>query len=136
MSEENVQEKRIAFTVKRSDWLNANTVDLGKFSSSLYNPLVKRKCCLGFLCLAVGWTEADIAETNYPSMVGFEGTNLEEQQLVHNRLVQYVQVSQLKVRLENNIARINDDITLTEGEREAQLTEIFKEHGFDVTFVD
>ena len=111
-------------TIKRSEWLRGEGPD----DSLLLRQSDGKKCCLGFLALALDATEKYISgrasPANAPALSWPEGFVLKD----------------LDSRYENSgcidLIETNDTTFLSETEREDALTKHFKKFDIDVEFVD
>lgn len=118
------------FTVVRSRWLR------GTDDSSLLDGH-ERMCCLGFVCVQRGVNRdallgcgdpQEVAEFDRDASLGsIDGVLLnrdDERDRWRNS------------ELTNSAIRINDDHEIADPEREARLSKLFAEHGFEMAFVD
>jgi len=92
-------------------------------------------CCLGFLSLAKGYTKDEIAYKSLPWRLPLSELLLPEMTSCYNT-ENLDSNDKCPTMLSETMARINDDRSLTEPEREAQLTEEFKKIAIDVVFVN
>jgi hypothetical protein len=137
-----------AFTVKRSEWFTAKhpsgrasklAVFKTDFDSELnaYNKEFLGRCCLGFACQAVGYTDEQMANLGYPYHLSREDEDFPR---VLDAFVRRLEDGDGAVysngALSHDAALINDCSTITDAEREVQLIELFAKHGIEVTFVD
>jgi len=119
--------KRIdKLTIKRSRWARGE----GEINS-LLNSQTGRMCCLGFFCLEVGCIAEDITDEASPGELA-EIIPLLTLYDTFGESEQYVVDSTFT----NKAIQINDDKTLLESTREANLINLFKEHGIELTIVD
>jgi len=117
------------FKVWRPGWVRGNGMD-----SSLLGRDGK-KCCLGFLAIACGHTDEEIFDTASP----FELFNKDKRFLMPGCLVDDGNGNEEGVITCDsstclNIMEINDDVSISEVEREELLTKGFELIGIKVTF--
>lgn len=111
------------FTVKRSEWRR------GEGTGSLLRE--GRRCCLGFLGIACGLTDADMSESGM-----FSGANLPMVDVARQIPASLFNRESMTSTAEAwAIAGTNDNGAITDAEREARLTEQFAAIGIAVEFV-
>lgn len=112
--------------VERSYWLRGE----GEENSKLLRTEDGKMCCLGFVCLAFGKTEDDIAECEAPSCfsshsgrkIGFGTPLIQEDGSEPQAVVSAMQV--------------NDHRHMDESQRESELKRLLLVVGVDLEFVD
>lgn len=101
------------FTVERSKWLRG----IGSILSD-----GELMCCLGFVCLQLGASEADILGIGMPSQITHVA-------MVTPLLVKTVEGIAKASSLALEAVEINDSPYISDDERERQLVMLFAEHG-------
>lgn len=105
----------------------------------------KMKCCLGFACLISGAPESSILDKGEPYQIKGGRDSISdifglleggyEEDMEDDDGKQYTEVSDLhNSDLTGDAIEINDNRYITEEEREAELTELFKKHGHTIEF--
>jgi len=112
----------VKFTVERSRWRNA--------AHGIGNVLLLNedgyKCCLGFVCEQLG--VRSILNRSSPKTLEVPVDDFNHWDVVWG-------VSHWEnTELSKKAILINDDVCLTDQEREAQLIELFKKHGHELIF--
>ncbi len=128
-------------TIKRSEWsrgvqsanallVNDDIIDQNEEYASFTSPSPKMgtKCCLGFLCLAIGATEEQIAGKSMPDQIKGDAA-LRSVLERFNLLNRYLENSEFSERA----AEINDSDRNT---MEADLIELFKSNNLELGFID
>lgn len=119
--EENVIEltKPKTFVVKRSTWFRGK----GHVVSALLRS-DNKMCCVGFLCIAAGATSSQIL--NKKCISRHIGLDMEY----------FTESSGASSNIALKIYEINDNMDLTDEQREEKLTELFKSIGIEIKFED
>lgn len=112
------------FTVKRDEWIR------GEQNSALYKD-DGRRCCLGFLGLACGYKDGDMANYSYPSTMMDGGSMFPEFLTTKHEHEDAAYNSQLC----REIVTINDLILMKDSDREAELKKLFARGLIEVEFV-
>lgn len=116
--------------IKRDRWLRGE----GSQYSWLLESETRHMCCLGFMCLAFGFTEEDILRVRAPqeTRIASEDTGLDDNPLFtfHVDKARYI-----NSMLTDEAMNVNDDPDITDLEREEKLIEMFKDHGIKLEFV-
>lgn len=120
-----LQNHPMKFTVKRSEWLRGE----GNENSYLLRNEDNKMCCLGFYSLQCEIKKESISGTKCP-----RGLHNDLGALEFDKYPEWMK--DLHSQDLGFIMIINDQIDLTDSEREPQLTEIFKRNGDEITFVD
>ncbi len=114
------------FTVQRSRWLR------GDGDGMLLDPdRGNRMCCLGFACVAAGLTKEQISKRSLPE----EAYDEVDAPVIEPLVEETVEGGVLDTSLTTRAAEINDDLGLSDHEREHGLKVLFAEHGVTVRFV-
>jgi hypothetical protein len=101
--------------INRHTWLRGE----GSLLSYLLRPSDQRRCCLGQALGDAGMVDDDLNGNKSPAEL--DVVPKQWQWLVHSAAASL-------------LMRINDNIELTPGQREAQLTKVFAENGVEVEF--
>ncbi len=112
------------FQVDRRGWLRGE----GNVQSQLLRPSDNKKCCVGFYCLAEGFTEEQIsAEPVYGGLPGRYYSNDPFSTIpgVPNHDMRFY-----------SIYNLNDDRNLTDEQRESLLKREFQKLGAEVEFIN
>lgn len=126
--------------IDRAKWLR------GELDSKLLRERDQKMCCLGFYSLACGLTKDNILEYCEPNqpfenaknlrvptdMKGLVETETEECELADGsfRTDTYYSITGISQQL----MRVNDDVNLTDAQREARITQLFAEIAVEVSF--
>ena len=123
------------FVIDRSKW---KTATHGEGQTYLLNESEYR-CCLGFLCQRIGFSDDEILGIGRPAKIRTARDHLYEYPF--NELVQ---VSGLIMDSERQFisgdlavaaVRINDNLKLTDSQRESELKKLFGNYKIEVEFV-
>lgn len=117
----------IEFTVKRSEWLRGE----GNEKSKLLLPSDGKKCCLGFLALALGAKEEDISNMDAP--VNASDVLWPEGLLSSKRLHSSLCTELMDI---NDYCRLSFKTAITASEQEDVIIKRFSEINIKVTFID
>lgn len=113
-----------SFTIDRSEWVTGRNLDERKNPSQLLN-FNKKKCCVGFACLAAGLSEEEIDGVEAPmgtwKVKGLSG---------FDKLGNWKHEG-----IAPEIYLVNDDSGLTDQEREEDVRDLFAKIGVEVKFV-
>ena len=120
--------------IKRSEWMRGgdtsaeNDGDTYLYSSDAKEAGEGYKCCLGFMCLDMGYTVTEIKDFRVPSSLDDLGgwdwihddvnLNFDEDKWLHKAM------------------NTNDTVNIPDDEREAQLIKHFADKNIALTFVD
>lgn len=122
------------FTIKRSEWDRAANPE--QRFTYLCHPMDGKKCCLGFYALAMGFHENQIKEQVIRPK-GWSGDGNTPLPGLYPRTRGALDNSEIpEVAGAWAFARVNDNLELSEEEREAKLTAMFAACGHTVTFED
>jgi hypothetical protein len=129
-----VSERPTEFVVQRSKWLRG-----GESAYSCLLTTAGHRCCLGFVASQCGVPDGALLKRSTPSVIDCRPGHVlttrisplllslrEDQEDGHEYLVDSP--------LSEAAIAINDDGSITEAEREAQLTALFAEHGYALRF--
>ncbi len=116
------------FTIDRETWMRGDTR-----LSYLLSSVSKKKCCLGFCSLALGYTEEEILDLKTPwKATDVNNKNLFPKTLIYNDpMTDTLSHSELCWQL----MRCNDG-RIAEHEREAMIQELFAQAGLEVEFIN
>jgi len=101
------------------------------------------QCCLGFVCKKLGLTDANIlnvatpgsfSDSEYIQDFAISSSKLKEIKNKITPALLTVRGHEEKLWVRQAIA-INDDVALTEQEREEKLSKLFLKNGFDLKFI-
>ena len=104
------------FEVKRSNWLRGE----GDMDSYLLRAKDGKMCCLGFLGRSCGWSDDALKDRRTPVVFGFVPDFPDA----------------LDLRALDAAMHLNDNASITDQEREAELVKLFAQHGIEVVFND
>lgn len=118
------------FTVYRSRWIRGRAIGFLQKRS--------RSCCVGFYALACGFTEKQLEDVGRFEILGYESRHLgiskeEKEMILH---MDHTFFSGNKDNYETRAYKVNDNPSITDVEREAQLTAIFAEADVIIRFED
>ena len=113
------------FTIIREKWLR------GDEDTSMLLDDTGCRCCLGSYLQACGLTDAQLQDRHVPADVR-GGLPVEAQWL--RRVIPIEGARQFTQDF--HLMEVNDNEALTDAEREASITKLFKEQGIEVLFVD
>jgi hypothetical protein len=117
------------FTVRRSQWFRGN----GHEFSRLKRHDGGKMCCLGFYALACGIPEQAITEIAFPSVIEY-GWDTDAR--IRMSWLWEARSDSTGLEMELTIGQVNDEESLSDKEREADLTKLFAFNDITVTFVD
>jgi hypothetical protein len=133
------ESQNVPVIIVRSEWLRglcawSNTKNI----SGLY--VEGKRCCLGFVANACGFSDADISGLSEPSdLLGYD-TDMSDKVYSSQLATMFASRATGPIyqdsRLMTDIMRTNDDPLLSEAERETIVIDILAKFGFDVSFVD
>lgn len=86
------------------------------------------KCCLGFACLVLGAEPEQITSLGLPGETGLNLPGLTRESEIFGDMSD--------TEFSRYAANINDDQTITDEEREKNLTALAAKNGFDFEFID
>lgn len=109
------------FTVKRSEWYRGK----GYEESKLLREDGKR-CCIGFVGQQCGFTDERLLGISTVARSRYNGDSSAWPAWMLKEFSGEIQEAYT----------VNDRESITDGEREAQLKEIFKRNGYEIVFVD
>lgn len=109
--------------VDRERWLTPDVEE----ESYLCSPDSGRMCCLGFACEQAGVSESYMEGRKMPPDLFYDGFKVEQLVTVDGRN------SSEFARL---AADINDDINISNEEREEQLKRLFSRYGYELVFIN
>ena len=119
------------FTVSRKRWLRGE----GSDASTLLRQKDSKMCCLGFFAMQVcGAKESDIYDLQAPSCA-WRTVKWPEKVWRENDMNGERSAARESMEI-NGLMQINDEVNLSEIDREAMLKEDFKAFGYEVEFVD
>lgn len=125
--------KRKVFTVNRKKWLRGEldviTVLLDSYGS---------RCCLGFVMKQLGYSDRSMLDVHTPMTVLNREERSKKKDSKKNRRLLCEQKDGLykDSLLAQEAIDINDDVFLSEEERESALIELFDSHGCTIQFED
>ncbi len=114
------------FTVKRSEWLR------GEADAYLLRAKDSKKCCLGFLALAKGFTNEEIYEKGQLEELSVDIPGYVKKCEYEYEESVYFDDTSITARA----IEINDSTAISDEVREEQLKAIFAEAGDEIEFVD
>lgn len=117
--------------INRKRWLRGE----GAEASSLQRETDHKRCCLGFLSLALGLREKQITGVSFPYQIDIEPFNLKFNELGLNLFTRGEKYAYQSGR-GSCIGDINDDCSLDEATREARLVEQFARMNIQLFFSD
>lgn len=127
------------FTIERSKWLRGE----GSPYSSLLRQRDQKKCCLGFMACALGYTEEQILEQETPGeLVATSKVNhWPDEMIYHSDAQNLIDPMMLHQGITRDMMDVNDtpvgpDTEFTEEFREASLKKMFNSIGIEVEFVE
>jgi hypothetical protein len=115
--------------IRRSEWLHGE----GSSRSKLYRTSDGKKCCLGIYLEACGLPLMDMANLSVPSQVA--PLPVEAAWLLGDAISQHPSAT-IDSNVSLNLTYANDDQRLSEPSREQRITELFRNHDVEVTFID
>lgn len=116
-------------TIVRSLWSRGAT------SSSLLLDANGKRCCIGFLCTALEFSDRRIL--NHSVVLDLAEDLTEAEKLMEMRIVgKYVDGKLYTIDWINGAYGINDASGIDDEERESKLKKLFEDHGVELVFVD
>lgn len=113
-------------TIDRSKWIRGK----GSSLSRLYIPITGQMCCLGFWALDNGFTLEQISGQAVPDMVDPEKAH-------KLGLLEICQNHSFGRSIQGELTGTNDDVNITDEQREAIITKAFQQLGYDsVEFIN
>lgn len=118
---------KLSFTINRPKWRSGGSGvnQSGKGITLLENESGYR-CCLGFACLAAGFTRKDIEDHSEPGFIKLKRPPNPKKQLLID--------STGNSPFSNHAIEINDDTELTREQREEQLIKLGKQYNIQIKF--
>ncbi len=114
------------YTIDRSKWVCGTKEQLLGHTRMLNN--IGRMCCLGQICKQMGYKDADLYSHELPSLV-YEMSKKE-----NYKIRVFLDDQNIDNIFSYNMAKINDEIHITQAEREKQLKRLAREQGILLTF--
>lgn len=105
----------------------------GSAGSRLLVPEKGTMCCLGFFCLAQGFTADDIYNVTFPTSL-CERLPREAEILMNSDESESADRDEPSFEL--LVGAINDDSNILDNEREAEITRLFGAKGIEVSFIN
>lgn len=127
-----------SFTVHRPTWLRGQDPD--NLTSALYT--YGKRCCLGFLGAACGYSDTDLDEVPGPSdtVADIEKNLWPEVLLKPNEKWSEENDDWTSAVVDSKLCKdmmnVNDDKNISDAEREVKLTTLFRRARITVTFTD
>lgn len=106
--------------IDRKRWLHAET------NSQLLRKSDGKMCCLGFACLALGFSEEDIAGHSTP---------LHTKKVIPGLSIKNINNEYIDTRTTSYLMWTNDYTGMSDTEREARIIELGKKAGLEFEFV-
>ena len=135
------------FTIQRDEWLNYSTyyefmpkeiMENRSYHAHLLNENTQyNKCCLGFFCLELGFTQEDILNQEAPVSIFKEDSSkvyLLEDLIFKTNNTYGLKYDNATSGLLSEAMKINDKPGYTKEEREELLIELFEEEDIILTF--
>lgn len=113
------------FTINRSEWASGDYLRSHEKQSVLFDPVTKRFCCLGIYLENCNVSPADMVYVQLPSLI-YDRIPPEAEWMI------YEDLDSLATQF---IIEINDALSLSDGEREKELIDLFRRQNIELDFV-
>jgi len=117
------------FTVQRSRWLR------GTRSGKLRDSLTGHMCCLGFVCQELGVSDKDMTEKQMPTDL-YSAAKTKVVGVLLKAQPEGAYYEHLLASWVNKAASVNDNIVISEEDREETLINLFGANDHKLTFID